>query len=338
MTIGYRNGSADDENNGFGITESYFKYRSFPDNNGLRYQARMGFMYPKISLENVATGWSSPYTLSYSTMNSWLGEEVRHLGLEAGITKLGKFSGSNHDFSLSAVLFTANDPNGAMLAWHGWTQSSRQSFWNEKLDFPQIPVLDDGEALEVQARRSDPFKELDSLSGYQITGQWDWRGKVKLLAGYYDNRTATDVVEDGQYTWMTQFSHLSVKWQLEDNFTLLFQHMSGDTRMRVVNNFDVVALNFSNSFLLLTKKWHKFRFSTRIERFETDDLDGLVGDNNDEDGKGVTLSLAYEFSKQLFFHLEYNYLDSIRPSRYYYAYLDKDSQEKQLQLAARYYF
>ena len=42
-----------------------------------------------MSLENRASGWESPYTLSYSAINSWLATEVRTLGVEAQLEWLG---------------------------------------------------------------------------------------------------------------------------------------------------------------------------------------------------------------------------------------------------------
>jgi len=331
------NAYGDDENNNIGITESYLKYLSIPTDKGYRYQFRAGFMYPKISLENNATGWSSPYTLSYSTMNTWIGEEVKHIGLETSVTKLGKFSGDAFDLTLDLSLFTHNDPNGSMLSWHGWTQSSRQSFWNEKLDFPHFPALYPGQALENQARQSDPFLELDSNVGYHINGEWNLRRKVKLSLGYYDNRGGVDIVENGQYDWQTKFSHIGVKWQLSNDLLLIAQQMSGDTRMRVVGNLDVVAINFNNACVLLSKKWDAHRITARIEKFDVEDIDHITGDDNNEDGKSATLSYAYRMNKNFFVHLEYNWIDSNRFSRYYH-HLETDTTESQFQLAGRYYF
>jgi len=331
------NAYGDGEKNALGVTESYFKYRSLPTENGLRYQLRSGFMYPKVSLENINTGWSSPYTLSYSTMNTWIGEEVRHLGIEGSITRLGRFSGSEHDLTLNLALLSHNDPNGSMLAWHGWTLSSRQSFWNEMLDFPNFPALSPGQPLSLQAKRSDPFREIDSKIGYHISGQWHWRNKLTLLAGSYDNRGGTDNVEDGQYNWITRFSNLGFKWKMQNDLTLLFQAMYGETKMRVINDFDVVDVDFNNAFLLLTKKWQNYRLSGRIEKFEVKDLDGIYGDNNDEIGDAITISFAYQMTRNLFLHLEYNRIDSERPSRLYHE-LDNSKIESQWQLGGRLYF
>ena len=331
------NAYGDNENNRIGITESYLKYRSIPNDDGYRYQFRGGFMYPKISLENISTGWSSPYTLSYSTMNTWIGEEVKHVGIEGSLTKLGKFSGTPYDLTVDLSLFTHNDPNGSMLSWHGWTQSSRQTFWNEKLIFPHIPALYPGQALENQAHSSDPFIELDSKVGYHLNGEWNLRRKIKVTAGYYDNRGGSDIVELGQYAWITQFSHVGIKWNVSKDLTLIFQQMSGDTRMRVVDDFDVVGINFRNAYLLLSKKWNKYRFSGRIEKFNVEDFDGVYGDDNNESGYSATAGLAYRMTKNFFLHVEYNWMDSSRFSRTYLN-LDIDTTENQLQFSGRYFF
>ena len=39
-------------------------------------QIRFGAFYPPFSLENADLGWQSPFTYSYSAINTWLGEEV----------------------------------------------------------------------------------------------------------------------------------------------------------------------------------------------------------------------------------------------------------------------
>jgi len=331
------NGFSDNENDGFGISESYLKYRGLPTESGYRYQLKAGFMYPHISMENTATGWSTPHTLTSSTLNTWIGEEVKHLGLEGSISRLGKFSDSPHDFKLTLALFTHNDTNGSVLSWHGWTQSSRQSYWSEELKFPPVPALEPGQMLANQAAHSEPFLELDSRVGYHLNGQWNWRGNGQVLIGYYDNRGGTDIVERGQYAWITRFSHFGVKWKLAKDLTLTAQFMAGDTRMRVVNNFDVVAVDFSNLFVMLSQKWNVHRLTARVEKFDVEDFDHIALDNNDEDGEAVTLSYGYQWNKQMFTFLEYNWIDSNRFSRSYLN-LDTTTVERQYQLGLRYYF
>ena len=59
-----------------GITEAYLQFRPYP-HAGYRLRVKAGAFYAPVSLENRASGWESPYTLSYSAINSWLATEVR---------------------------------------------------------------------------------------------------------------------------------------------------------------------------------------------------------------------------------------------------------------------
>ena len=43
---------------------------------------KAGAFFPAISLENDDLGWTSPYTLTPSAINSWIGEELRTIGSE----------------------------------------------------------------------------------------------------------------------------------------------------------------------------------------------------------------------------------------------------------------
>ncbi len=44
---------------------------------------KSGAFFPTISLENDDLGWASPYTLTPSAINSWIGDELRSIGSEA---------------------------------------------------------------------------------------------------------------------------------------------------------------------------------------------------------------------------------------------------------------
>src|SRR5579862_4861755 len=82
----------DPERAPLGPTEACLLFRPYP-RDGLRFRLRAGGFYPAISLENRAAGWESPYTLSFSAINSWLGEELRTIGAEGQIDWLGTKSG-----------------------------------------------------------------------------------------------------------------------------------------------------------------------------------------------------------------------------------------------------
>lgn len=321
-----------DRGDRFGISEAYLSYRSLPSSEGLRLDARAGLLYPKGSMENVLTAWTSPYTLDYSTLNTWLAEEVRHQGVEATVTRLGKFHGDAWDLSLGLALLRANDPTGAMVAWHGWVSGSRQSLWNEKLPLPNSEI-----GFVPQA--SDPFLELDDRIGYHATAQWEWHGRARVLAGYYDNRADPEVVNaDLQWSWTTRYSHVGVKWRLTPDTELIGQYLRGGTLMRSARTgTDLVNNDFHSAYLMLSHQRGPHRLTGRIEEFSVDDRDGMAVDDNNEYGRGVTLGYGYRLSRHWFLQGEYTWLQSDRPSRRQHG-LPVALGERQAQLALRYFF
>lgn len=80
----------------------------------------MGGFYPQLSLENPDMGWLSAYNYTNSAINSWVGEELRTLGVEATIKRPARNFNSAHSFSLVGATFKGNDPAGTLLAWRGF--------------------------------------------------------------------------------------------------------------------------------------------------------------------------------------------------------------------------
>jgi hypothetical protein len=340
---GIVNGYLDKEDSTVGVTEAYLKYRSLPNSFGYRMQVKGGVFYPEISLENNAFAWASRDTLNSSTLNTWIGEEIRVLGSEFKVTRLGRMNGDDFDLSFSVTAFINNDPAGALLAWHGWTMSSRQTLWGEAREFPWFPAREDGGDLAGQADKSEPFIELDHNAGYHVRGEWSLHGKGELSVGYYDNNAIPYKVKNGQYGWKTRFYHLGAKWSFSKNISLIAQYLSGDTLMQSHLKQDVVNNDYENAFVALTFKWHsiignkKHKSTIRLEDFSVTDNDNTLGDNNNEHGQALTLSHNYRLTKNWFLSAEFNYIDSDRPARYY-THKSIDLVEKQLQFSARYFF
>ena len=328
------NGYLDGEDDAIGLTEAFFKYQGLPSESGYRLSSRIGVFYPAISLEHIATGWASKDTLTGSTLNTWIGEEVRVAGLEGKLTKLGKFAGKSYDWSVTATVFKNNDPTGALLAWHGWTQSVRQTLYHESRPFP--PRL--SPELVDQASESDPFRDVDGNPGFHIGGEWKKRRKGSFSFGYYDNQAKPFLIEQGNYGWKTRFYHLGGRWRFDHNLELTWQYLHGDTLMQNLQRQDIVNAGYGSGYIMLSKRWQKkHRFSVRLEEFSVDDRDSTELDNNDEYGKAATFSYQYRLSKGWFLSTEYNWIDSWRPSRSYIN-LPVDTTERQLQLSARYFF
>lgn len=331
------NGYLDGVKDAVGFTEAYLKYSGLANDSGIRYDLRAGIFYPRISMENFVTGWNSPYTLTYSAINSWIGEEVRLAGVEASISRLGKFNQKDYDLSASLALFRNNDPTGTVLSWHGWTLSSRQIFWNETIDLPNDFVRSDGMPLRSQDDHTAPFSEIDGRTGFHLNGEWRYKKKAKVLTGFYDNKAQPYRVIEGQYAWHTRFLHFGFDWKLSDNLTLIGQYLSGDTLMQAPTRVDVVKNDFESAFLLLSKQWSIHRLSGRIETFSVADNDSFEFDDNNESGKAFTLSYAYRLNKNWFLQSEYNWIDSERFARSYHNQ-SINLIEKQLQFGIRYFF
>jgi len=329
--------------NVLGLTEGFLKYRTVPNDDGYRLQIRAGIFYPEISLENHAFAWASQNTLNSSFINTWIGEEIRVLGSEFKLTRLGRINNNKFDLSLSGSVFANNDPAGALLAWHGWTMSSRQTLWTEKRPITWFPARAMGDVLSEQAADSDPFFELDGRLGYHLRSEWSLHNKGSISVGYYDNNAVPYEVEKGQYGWRTQFYHLGIQWRLSSALSLTSQYMIGSTLMQSAPGVDVVNNDYESVFTALTYRWHqllgtkKHQSTIRLEYFSVDDKDDTVGDNNNEHGHALTLNHTYRFSKHWFLACEYNVIDSYRPARVY-ENQSVDLVEQQLQLAARYFF
>jgi hypothetical protein len=331
--------NAYNNNNDFklGITEGYIKYSSLPNASGYRWQTKLGIFYPKISLENNAYAWASKNTLNSSSLNTWIGEEVRVLGNEVTLTRLGRINNNSFDLSFSLSAFVNNDPSGSLLSWHGWTISNRQTLYSEKLPLPYFRARMKGYDLYEQASSSDPFLEVDDRIGGHIRAEVKFHKKGAISAGYYNNNGKPYIVDNGQYGWKTRFTHIEIKWLLPKSIVLTSQILQGDTLMQNSEQADVVNNDYTNAYIALSKRIKAHRITSRIEAFNVKDNDHTLGDNNTENGKAFTVNYSYRISKPWFLSAEYTWIDSHRPARQY-TNLPVNLIEKQLTLAARYFY
>lgn len=331
------NGYGDENDSTLGITEAFLKYRSLPSSSGYRWQTKAGIFYPEISLENNAFAWASRNTLNSSAINTWLGEEIRVLGSELAITRLGKFNDNKFDLTIAASTFVNNDPAGALLSWHGWTIGNRQTLWTESKAIPDFRARMPGYDLNGQASKSEPFLELDDNWGLHLRGKIKFHNKGQVSVGYYDNKATPYMVENGQYGWRTRFSHFGFSWRLPYAVELSGQYLYGDTLMQSPLKMDVVNNDYASGYLALSKRIKKHRATIRLEEFSVTDNDQTVGDNNNEYGKSATINYTYRYSKPWLLSVEYNWINSQRMAR---MYLNQPANlvERQWQVAARYFF
>lgn len=292
-----------------GITEAWASWSPLPINR-YRVLVRAGAFYPSMSLENTDTAWTSPYTQSFSALNSWLAEELRVGAVEARITRPGRFFRSPHTLTAVAGAFQGNDALGTILSWRGFAIHNTQTLIGDQVDFAKYPSIQSG-GLARQPAWVNPTPELDDRTGYYLGGHWSHRSGSEVRAYFYDNNGDPLVFEHGQYAWDTRFGSLAAFYPLNEDWSLVAQWMNGRTEMGPA----AVVVDFDVWFTLLSLKQDNNRYSVRYDHFRTIDQDNYVGDDNDGQGEGWTLSWQHQLTPNLNAGLEAIYLDSRQDSR-----------------------
>ena len=269
------------------LHEAYVDLRPVP-RSAWRLRGRVGAFHAPFSLENTGVGWTSPYTVSSSAANTWLGEELRTIGAELQATHLGGPSGSPHDLGVVAGAFQWNDPAGALVSWRGWAVHDRQTRLFERLPLAPLPAFGPGGSFfGAQQAFEEPFKEIDGRTGYYVGGQWDYRGRSRVRLSHYDNNGDPTRVEDGQWAWDTRFDQAGVHLRLPRGFEVIAQALAGTTEM-VGFTGPLVYVHYRARFLLASRAWGSHRLSVRYDDFMVDDQDAVPDDPNDEDGHAWT--------------------------------------------------
>ena len=327
------------------VTEAYLEFLPVP-RSAWRFRGRAGAFYPPGTLENRSAAWTTPYTLSFSAIDSWYAEELRIVGLEGGIERMGRMSGSPNDFSFSAGAFRWNDPAGAILSWRGWALHDRQTGIFERLPLAPLPsFVEGGDLYEVQGAFDQPVAEIDGRTGWYAAAEWRWLDRSAVSAIHYDNRGDPGAVEGGQWAWLTRFDRIGWLFKPTSSVDVVAQALVGSTRIDgyegplVDNDFDAWSL-------LVSFGRGPHRGSVRYDRFSVDDRDTNPSDPNDEEGDAWTGAWFYAPPASWSGWLpagalrlvgEILVVDSRRPAREIFGDAARES-ESQLQVAVQWRF
>jgi len=276
-----------------GVTEAYLQFRPYP-RDGLRLRLRAGAFYPTLSLENRAAGWESPYTLSFSAIDSWLAVELRTIGIEGQLDWLGRRLG--HDFALSATggVFGWNENAGAELASAGFTFTDRQTPLFERLGRPG----------PAPAYSEQPFVEYDGHAGAYAGLEARYLDRVVLRVLRYDNHadpTAQNFVSN-TIAWDTRFTSAGVRVELDDGWTAIAQWLGGETTIAPPG----LQLDwpFRADFALLSKRFGRHTLSARYDRFTVRTNNEEIGAGS-QDGHAWTAAYVFNASPHWRFTLEW---------------------------------
>ena len=315
------------------VVEAFVKYSPSPTSS-TRYNFRAGLFFPHISRENVGVAWSSPYTITPSAINSWVGEEIRTLGLEAKVS----FRGETNKVDITAGAFGFNDAAGTLLAFRGWALNDVKATAFSQLPLAFLPQIGpETSNFVAQPFFVEPVAEIDESVGFYGSVDWTYNRNWKAGAYYYDNRADPNVVEQQQYGWWTRFWNFYVEGDAFAGIHLIAQYMTGNTTMgRVVPAFGTryVDLDFTSGFVLATRKFGRQRVSARFDWFDTSDNAFVARDNNNEAGAAITVAHSYEFSRKSSVIAEYMFVDSKRVARQDIG-MAPDQQQSIFQIAFR---
>jgi hypothetical protein len=310
------------------VLEAYARYQPVSTASWL-LSFKGGAFFPPISLENEAIGWTSPWTLTSSAINSWVGQELRTIGTEGN----AEWRHATGSVGLIGALFWANDPAGTVLADRGWTFDSRPT---GIFGQPRRPDLIARRVLRrLPPMREEPFKEIDGRPGWYLGATLRQDDLGRITAFYYDNQADPDKFIGNDFGWLTKFTSLAAELDIAD-VVLLAQGMFGETTIEPFRN-GLFKTNFQSAYLLAGHYFDDFRIAARIDVFATQQHNTVGGPAPGEHGYALTLAGTWTPRPGLRFTAELLRVDSKREQRAYVG-LPPHVVELQGQLVARVLF
>lgn len=285
--------------------EAYVRYRPI-STSAWRFTLKGGAFFPGISLENTDIGWTSPWTLTPSAINSWVGEELRTIGAEATV----ELRAEGRTISVTAAAYGWNDPAGILLNTRGWGLDDRPTTFADHLKIPDASAIARG--LPVP-QRTLMFSEIDNKIGWYAGATWDEAGIGKVMVMRYDNEANPEKIRT-QVAWETSFWSAGAASQI-GNLTILAQGMTGETYIEPSPFFESETY-FDAAYLLLgwtmSDAW---RLAGRYDIFSTDEEHTGAGAPLSEHGNAYTFAVNYLPNDWLRFTAELLHVDSTRAQR-----------------------
>jgi hypothetical protein len=307
------------------LTEAYAEWRPIPK-SAWRSVIKLGAFYPEISLENRMRGWRSPYTLTNSAINSWVGEELRTVGAEYALDWLGQKSGHDFNVGISAAIFGWNDPAGTVVATRGWGLHDQQTtLFGDFGKRGQKPLPE----------RTIIYDEMDQRAGFHIASNVNYRGLVELTALHYDNRADPAVysAKIDDVAWKTHFNSAGLRYTPTEQLTLIWQRLYGRTYAGDAPKPN--CFMFDSYFGLVSWQSESNRYSARYEHFKMNQMVSTYGFYDNQQGHAWTVAYTRQLSEQWSVVAEALQIDNDLLSRRRLG-LPQTARERQWQLAVRY--
>jgi len=262
--------------------ETYLRYAPAAE-GPLSWQVKAGVFFPTISLENDDLGWASPYTLTPSAINSWIGDEIRTIGSEG---TLRWDTGSIGTISVIGALTCCNDEAGVLIADRGWTMDDRPFglFERERLPDATLRIFH-----APVPGTTGMFDEIDGNVGWYAGAVWQIPQIAKFTVTRYDNHGDPDAASLRDSAWDTKFWNFGARTQI-GSLVLIAQQLSGYTEI-AGPGFEA-GTKFESGFLLASYDLEDWRISMREDLFQTRRV-GATNNVWNEDGNATTASLSW---------------------------------------------
>jgi len=315
----------DNDKNPIDLTEAYLEYRPYP-RAGFKSRVRLGAFYPPMSLENRAPGWETPYTITPSAISTWIGEEIRTVGLEGQVDWLGTRLGHDFDLQFTAAVFGWNDPAGTMLGAHGFAFHDRQTTLFGRVGIPQT---------DPERGKKELFHEIDDRPGYYVGAQVRYLDRAVFNVLHYDNRADPTVLdaELRDFAWLTNFDAAALRMETTSGWTVLLQALDGSTYIAPGGFW--LDWRFDSQSALLAKRIGAHMLAARYDAFAVKFMDDWSQPGS-EDGHAWTLAYSYDRGDHWRFTVEWLRVTSDVRSRSVEFGEPALAIESKIEIAARY--
>jgi hypothetical protein len=299
----------DEQDQPVDLVEAFVRWRPAP-RSATRFSARAGLFWPAVSLEHEGPAWAVSDMITPSAINSWIGEEVKVVGVE------GSVEGDLGAGRLSATLglFGFNDTAGTLLSFRGWALHDQKT---TAFSRQRLPPLNAFMLESNQAPRTRPTIEIDDRPGYFARLSLRMAAPVTFEAFYYRNRGVPEAVTDSlQWGWDTRFLNLGARVDFTERTRLIAQALTGETEMGFEEDGRYwVETRFRSAFVRLTHEAGPAAISGRLDLFDTRERGGQMEIAESEDGWAVTGAVDWRLSAQAELIFEALHIDSERGTR-----------------------
>ena len=269
------------------LLEAWVRYRPV-STTPWRWSLRAGVVFPPVSLENDAIGWTSRWTLTPSAINSWVGEELRATGAEWRLEHRGRAG----TWAVTLAAFGRNDPAGDLLASRGWALGDLAS--------GAFATVREPDVYAAQARTTPPvlfhpFREIDHRVGWYAGIDREGADGSRIAILHYDNRGDPTAWQwQGArkvFTWHTRFSSIGGRTRIGD-VVLLAQAMDGNTAFEPQQGL-YLDTELGSAYLLAAWDRGDWQPALRVDWFRLRQLPETLEAPLSEHGQAITAAMNW---------------------------------------------